>query len=37
MRSHAVSSEACAMKTAIVILLIAAWVAGLVLVLPAGS
>jgi hypothetical protein len=29
--------EAAAMKTAIVILLLAAWVAGLLLVLPAGS
>jgi hypothetical protein len=37
MRSHGPRSEARAMKIAIVILLLAAWVAGLLFVLPSGA
>ena len=38
MRPHALSREACAMKIAIVIVLLAlAWVSGLLFILPAGS
>jgi hypothetical protein len=37
MRSHAPCSEARAMKIAIIVLLLLAWVVGLLLVVPAGA